>query len=386
MSRRILPALCAAIVGCSETSVETKDPLKEAANTDRIESFRYGEAARPDARHFGAHGGIQTLPEIHAKYVEEFINVPFAFGAGRMPYRGPSTTPNWVEYVPASGAETVSVRNAVPLFDEIEHTLSLPDGTKYSTRETVWHVSERLLVSSQRETPEVYKEATTQFGATMHAQASAKPAEGAKPREMRPADAFEISAVEKLKSGQDLIVKTESHEMRLAGAIRARTECLACHTKSKAGDLLGAFTYTLKPLSFATGPEHQVKNLDALTAEQRAAVEAIEAVGGAFTQDAKGAITGVSFVKVTKMPSNGFTMMPPPVRNEDLKWLAVFPELQDINLRGCRIGDKGLKELENVTGLRKLDVSYARLSKEGLDSLKKALSKCEVIYESYATP
>jgi hypothetical protein len=384
MARRILPVLCAAIVGCSEASVETQGPPKDAADTDRVESFRSGDATRPDARLFAAHGGIQTLPEIHAKYVDEFISVPNAFGFGRMPYRGPSTTPDWVEYVPASGSETVSTRTTTPVFDSIEHTITLPDGTRFSTRETVWQVQERLLVSTQRETPDVYKELSP-FAATMHAQASARKPDAKRP-ETRPTDEFEAAAIEKLKVGQDLLVKTEPHEMRLVGAIRAKAECLACHSTAKAGDLLGAFTYKLAPLSFATKPEQQVKNLEALSAEQRAAVEALEAVGGVFTQDAKGAITAASFGISRHQSAFGFASLPAPVRNEDLAWIANLPDLKELDLRYCHIGDRGLKELEKATGLRKIDLSFAQPSQAAVDSLKKALPQCEIVYGAHALP
>ena len=56
------------------------------------------------------------------------------------------------------------------------------------------------------------------------------------------------SALAALGAGQPLIVRTEDAGLRVMGPIRAGDECLGCHQKERAGDLLGAFVYTLRPL------------------------------------------------------------------------------------------------------------------------------------------
>ena len=56
------------------------------------------------------------------------------------------------------------------------------------------------------------------------------------------------SALAALGAGQPLIVLTEDAGLRVIGPIRAGDECLGCHQKERAGDLLGAFVHTLRPL------------------------------------------------------------------------------------------------------------------------------------------
>ncbi len=61
--------------------------------------------------------------------------------------------------------------------------------------------------------------------------------------------AWERKALRDLDAGQRLIVeKQEAHGLRVVGAIRAGGECLGCHKDKRAGDMLGAFVYTLAPL------------------------------------------------------------------------------------------------------------------------------------------
>lgn len=59
----------------------------------------------------------------------------------------------------------------------------------------------------------------------------------------RPLDAFELKGIEQLEKGESLFI----HESRMMGAIRSTKQCLQCHGGNR-GDLLGAFTYTLRPV------------------------------------------------------------------------------------------------------------------------------------------
>lgn len=58
----------------------------------------------------------------------------------------------------------------------------------------------------------------------------------------------EQDAVAVLAAGQQLVVRAQGAGLRVTGPIRAGEECLGCHKKERAGDLLGAFVYTLRPL------------------------------------------------------------------------------------------------------------------------------------------
>ena len=60
----------------------------------------------------------------------------------------------------------------------------------------------------------------------------------------RPLDEFEQRGLEAVRRGEELVWTREAPK-RMFGAIRAKADCLDCHSKAKEGDLLGAFTYYL---------------------------------------------------------------------------------------------------------------------------------------------
>jgi hypothetical protein len=61
----------------------------------------------------------------------------------------------------------------------------------------------------------------------------------------RPLDGFEATALEKLRSGEDLLVAEAPNGVRMLGAIRSLKQCGTCHGSTR-GTLLGAFSYTLR--------------------------------------------------------------------------------------------------------------------------------------------
>jgi hypothetical protein len=64
--------------------------------------------------------------------------------------------------------------------------------------------------------------------------------------ETRPLDPFEKQALAALRQGGSLVVRSGKDWLRMLGAVRALRQCLACH-EAERGDLLGAFSYTLRP-------------------------------------------------------------------------------------------------------------------------------------------
>ena len=60
--------------------------------------------------------------------------------------------------------------------------------------------------------------------------------------------AWEKQALRDLDTGQRLIVEKQGNGLRVVGAIRAGDECLGCHKNKRAGDMLGAFVYSLWPM------------------------------------------------------------------------------------------------------------------------------------------
>lgn len=67
-------------------------------------------------------------------------------------------------------------------------------------------------------------------------------------REGRPLTDEERADVRALESGQRLVVSAQGDALRATAPIHAGGECLGCHKDKRAGDLLGAFVYTLRPL------------------------------------------------------------------------------------------------------------------------------------------
>jgi hypothetical protein len=61
----------------------------------------------------------------------------------------------------------------------------------------------------------------------------------------RPLDPFEVEGLAALQRGEDLFVRGADRQVRMVGSIRATKQCLACHGGDR-GDLLGAFSYTLR--------------------------------------------------------------------------------------------------------------------------------------------
>jgi hypothetical protein len=59
-------------------------------------------------------------------------------------------------------------------------------------------------------------------------------------------DEFEASALQKLRTGEELVVEVQPQEIHMVGALRALKQCTECHSVER-GELLGAFTYRLVP-------------------------------------------------------------------------------------------------------------------------------------------
>jgi hypothetical protein len=63
---------------------------------------------------------------------------------------------------------------------------------------------------------------------------------------IRPLDFFEEVALPSLRDGEDLYIVSKDNTLRMLGALRATKTCQKCHD-AEIGDLLGAFSYTLRP-------------------------------------------------------------------------------------------------------------------------------------------
>lgn len=63
-------------------------------------------------------------------------------------------------------------------------------------------------------------------------------------------DEFELAGLTALQKGEDLFGRSRDGVIRLVGAVRAEESCLSCHRQKQEGDLLGAFSYTLREASY----------------------------------------------------------------------------------------------------------------------------------------
>ena len=73
----------------------------------------------------------------------------------------------------------------------------------------------------------------------------------------RKLDAFEVAGLGELKKGASHFVQENTDTARMFGAIRADKKCLICHGDSKEGDLIGAFSYTVRATEAAQDPSRK---------------------------------------------------------------------------------------------------------------------------------
>ena len=62
----------------------------------------------------------------------------------------------------------------------------------------------------------------------------------------------------------------------------------------------------------------------------------------------------------------------------EMKQLAAFVNLKELNLSGNDVTDKGLKELSGLTNLTELWVEDTKVTEAGVKELQKAIPKCKV--------
>jgi hypothetical protein len=65
-------------------------------------------------------------------------------------------------------------------------------------------------------------------------------------RPTREMDVFEMEGLEELMAGKDMYIRAKDDTIRVLGPVRASKACTKCHSDAKDGDMLGAFSYTLR--------------------------------------------------------------------------------------------------------------------------------------------
>lgn len=105
-----------------------------------------------------------------------------------------------------------------------------------------WHVAHLELIGiAKHNPPRVFSNEMSIF----HQQNKETPPPRTTGRAITP---WEKRALRELDAGQRLIVEKQGKGLRVVGAIRAGDECLGCHKNKRAGDMLGAFVYSLWPM------------------------------------------------------------------------------------------------------------------------------------------
>lgn len=69
----------------------------------------------------------------------------------------------------------------------------------------------------------------------------------------RDLDLFEAEGLQELQAGKPLFVRSKGDTIRVLGPIPAQNACLKCHAGAQEGDLLGAFSYTLRHGQYREG-------------------------------------------------------------------------------------------------------------------------------------
>ncbi len=242
-------------------------PPSQPGNPEQLQQL---EQAITEHDRFGFRSRNAELKRLHTQSVNHFVNSS-GFGVARMS-NGP-TSEHWLKTEPRSAPPQPNLDYFRPQFPEdappatrLEtqdvagfHIASIvdfvnPKGFGYfQDRRNVagfqshgfskvpdpipkWEVANLELVGLLRhEQPVVYVSDTLP---KMESLAETK---------TRPLDPFETTALAALRAGEDLHIGDGPNSTRLAGAIRSVNACAACH-ESQRGDLLGAFSYRLRPV------------------------------------------------------------------------------------------------------------------------------------------
>ena len=94
-------------------------------------------------------------------------------------------------------------------------------------------------------------------------------------------------------------------------------------------------------------------------------LQAIRDLHATIRLDGKGGVEEVWFQDPVALSDMGYAMRE--LTNDDLRWVAAFPELKRLSFAGCsEINDAGMQCLQPLTEIEKLDASYTSITGEGL--------------------
>jgi hypothetical protein len=389
MTRRLLGiAACGLLLclGCNFFSPPgTTEPALE--ETAPIVDHRSTDPATVQQRMFRllkADGDVTTINGQHNEYVQEFI-ASSNFGAARMVIRMP-LSPIWLEYVLVQPQSDNNTAIPVTSVDYNSGLIRLANQRIVQGTSRKWVLNQHQLVTTNTAAGAAAYTMTTNY---LHeVMKSDNPFDGSKAPK-RQLDEFELSALERIRNGADVVSQESGKTLRILGSIKARKDCLSCHTQSKEGDMLGAFTYTLNLIDTQTPDQFTLKNLSGLNEQQVVAIRQIEANSGRFTREPDGKITKLqlyvdprgTLVKESGGPAvnSSIPITVRQSRNYELASLELFPDLLELDVSGSLVTDAGLDHLKPLTKLKKLIVANTQLTKAGIDEFRKTHTGCVIV-------
>jgi hypothetical protein len=331
-----------------------------------------------------------TPAEMHNRYVQDFIRKP-GQGISRG-FAAPPPLSLWIELLAESQGDRYPVvdraRDESAKYNALTETLTLPDGTSHSVRERVWQLQTWNLMSVNAESgPVVYSADAHRkddlSNINLHDLMKSKMAATGATAPKRPLDAFETAGLAKLRAGEEVVVQSQGPEMRVLGAVRARTECVACH-KVDVGTTLGAFTYTLKLQCEETPAADRLTDTAGLTDRELGAVRVIESLGGKVIRAPGGPVTELqlTFARSREMQTNPRGITTRLALHDSALWVVgAFPEVRTLDVSNSFVSDAGLKTIAESKQLKRIDLRHTRVSAEGIAALKQSLPACEITHD-----
>ncbi len=205
-----------------------------------------------------------VLERLHQRTVHTFISSP-GFGVTRMSYISRSSLEGPAEPTPkqpgarGSALESLGEWSVVDQRGDLDH---MHDGALVDFLSAEWLglVRDRTRVAGfqghqLRSTPAPWKVQTLDLiGLVLHEEPTAYVSdhlprmEELRTAPTRPIDAFEKEGLAALRRGDDFYIGRTEDDLRMIGAVRSTKQCLTCHGGQR-GDLLGTFSYRLRPTS-----------------------------------------------------------------------------------------------------------------------------------------
>jgi hypothetical protein len=246
--KEVPPATAAPAPSVDPPTVTAKDPA-------RAEEPRPGEAPRGKAHHAAPVLFKEVMAELHAEAYRQFIAAP---GNGRSrevprliksdrPWKFPEWTSEELarETPPPADANDLSGIHRLSLnrFADSNAQGSSAAASPPAPKQQFWEIASLDLVGLvMHETPVVYLSKKVPQMKEL------------KDSGMRDLDVFEMEGLAELQAGKNLYIRGKEGTIRVLGPINAGKACLKCHHDAKEGDMLGAFSYTLRVAEYrATG-------------------------------------------------------------------------------------------------------------------------------------